>query len=191
MCVLILDGNTEGTTKINRITTILEEVLREKSWSYETVKLEEKSITACRGCFGCWLQTPGICIIDDDARGITRKMINSDVVVYLTPIVFGGYSNLLKAQVDRSIGLVHPFFTKIDGETHHRTRYDKYPSIFGIGINEHNDEVVSDLFKKHIHRNSINFHSPKSSSEVLSLSQNEHEVRKALARGLSRLEGGI
>lgn len=39
-----------------------------------------------------------------------------------------------KKGLDRLIGLVSPFFTKIAGETHHRPRYDRYPALLAVGV---------------------------------------------------------
>ena len=88
-------------------------------------------IRPCIGCFGCWVQTPGECLIDDAARQIAPAIIGSDLVIYLTPVTFGGYSSELKKALDRCICLILPFFTKIDGEMHHKPRYDRYPGCSG------------------------------------------------------------
>ncbi|MFW9933280.1 MAG: flavodoxin family protein [Candidatus Thorarchaeota archaeon] len=130
MKILVLDGISES----NRISTDILESFRviseHSSFELEVVHLKEHKISYCRGCFGCWVKTPGECVIDDDARNICAKIINSDIVIYLTPIVFGAYSPTLKVLLDRSIPLIHPFFKKIQGEYHHQKRYNKYPSIF-------------------------------------------------------------
>jgi len=46
-------------------------------------------IAACVGCFGCWVKTPGNCVIDDYGRETTRKAIQSDLMVGLIPVTFG------------------------------------------------------------------------------------------------------
>ncbi len=90
--------------------------LRSLRWEAENLILRDIDIAPCVGCFGCWLQTPGISLIDDAAREVTRKIMGSDLVAYVTPITFGGYLSDLKKALDRSIGLISPFFTRIGGE---------------------------------------------------------------------------
>jgi hypothetical protein len=41
----------------------------------------------------------------------------------------GFISSLLKNTMDRNIPLVHPHLEEVDGEAHHKKRYDKYPVI--------------------------------------------------------------
>lgn len=188
MHILILDGRIEKSSKDDMILDSLQEIAKGRHWSIEAISLNTRSIAPCKGCFGCWLKTPGTCIINDDAREITKKMINSDILIYLTPIVFGGYSHLLKSQIDRSIGLVHPFFKRINGEIHHRTRYRKYPSIFGIGISQLDESMIGDLFKKHIQRNAINFHSPHHATEIIPIDQDKSAIMESLSHGLANLE---
>jgi multimeric flavodoxin WrbA len=113
-------------------------------------------VEPCIGCFGCWVKTPGICIIKDDAPEITRTIVRSDLAVYLTPITFGGYSSLIKRQLDRSIGMMRPEFSNVAGETHHRVRYANYPRILGLGMMEKPDAEMEDTFKFMIRRNALN-----------------------------------
>ncbi|MGY5878715.1 MAG: flavodoxin family protein [Candidatus Thorarchaeota archaeon] len=160
MNALILDGTSEVSPFSKRSLEALQEILDKHSIPFEIITLREKTISHCRGCFECWIKTPGICTISDDALDITRKMIQSDLVVYFTPIRFGGYSHLLKAQLDRSICLVLPTFGKFHGEIHHKKRYEVYPSILGIGLHDDENPESAALFKEHIHRNALNLHSP-------------------------------
>jgi len=49
----------------------------------------------------------------------------------------GFLSSLMKNTMDRNIPLVHPHLEEVDGEVHHKKRYDKYPGHFipaGEGI---------------------------------------------------------
>lgn len=180
MKALVLDGRTEQTAFNDMTLATLVSVLSNQGYEAEVVALREKSIHYCRGCFGCWLETPGICVIDDDAREITRKMIQSDVVVYLTPIVFGGYSHLLKKQVDRSIGLVHPHFDKVGDEHHHRKRYDQYPCIFGVGLQRDSEPELASLFRTHIQRNALNLHSPSAGTVTIHSGMESEVIRRAV-----------
>lgn len=188
MNALILDGTIEKTVFGDRSLEALQEVFDKQSIPSETVVLRELSIAHCRGCFDCWIKTPGICIIEDEARDITRKMIQSDLLVYFTPIFFGGYSQFLKAQLDRSICLILPMFGKFHGETHHKKRYETYPSLLGIGLLSDNETEQADLFREHIYRNSLNLHSPHAESVILQSNFDYQKMTQTIGEALSDME---
>jgi len=188
MNALILDGTIENTVFGDRSLEALQEVLDKQSISSETIILREQDIAHCRGCFDCWVKTPGICIINDEARNITRKMIQSDLVVYFTPIVFGGYSPFLKAQLDRSIGLLLPTFGKFHGEIHHNKRYETYPAMLGVGLLTNNEPKQAELFREHIHRNSLNLHNPCAESVILQPDFDFPKMTQTIGEVLSDME---
>jgi multimeric flavodoxin WrbA len=129
--------------------------------------MKNLDIKPCSGCFKCWIKTPGVCITDDIARDVTRNFIQSDLVVFLTPITFGGYSSELKKGLDRSLGIMLPYFTKIDGKVHHKKRYEKYPSIIAVGTLPKSDSIQEKIFKNLVSRNAINAHTPHHASDVV------------------------
>jgi len=131
---------------------------------------------------------PGGCLIDDAAREVSRKMIGSDLVVYVTPITFGGYSSELKKALDRSIGLISPFFTRINGEVHHRKRYAQAPKLLGVGIVHEPDEESERIFKTLIGRNAINMHNPAHAACVVYEDQSDHEIQAITRATLGELE---
>lgn len=85
-----------------------------------------EKICACTGCFGCWLKTPGRCVIKDgfdDLGGIWGKC---DEAIIISRCVYGGFSPFVKNIFDRSISYVHPDFRFRKGEMHHRRRYSNH-----------------------------------------------------------------
>lgn len=167
MKILVLDGTFETSDSVTAILDHFGILAQQNSWILEVLTLRDLDISYCRGCFGCWVQTPGECIIKDDSPQISRKIINSDIVVYLTPIVFGAYSPYLKVALDRSICLVHPFFKKINGEYHHRKRYDHYASILGIGLLPSPDPELEEIFKRNVIRNALNMHASSAHVQIV------------------------
>jgi len=73
----------------------------------EKIFLADKRIGFCTGCLTC-LETKK-CHIHDDANDIIKKMNNSDVVVFATPIYYGGMSGQLKTLIDRTCQILHNF----------------------------------------------------------------------------------
>ncbi|QUI24497.1 flavodoxin family protein [Vallitalea pronyensis] len=167
MKALILNGSRKGETHIETPHSIATKLLEESNYEVTSFLLHELDIKNCIGCYGCWLKTPGICTIDDLGRDIAKSIIQSDLVVYLTPIVFGGVSSELKKVVDRIIPLVLPFFTRVNGEVHHKPRYDKYPRVIVLGVLPQKNEAMEIPFKKLIERNALNWFNPQYSGTVL------------------------
>jgi len=160
MKAIILNGARNNEKILDDVHKIVSAKLSDLNWDVKPFILRELNITHCVGCFECWVKTPGICRFKDDGPQIAEEWIKSDLVIYITPVVFGGYSSELKKALDRIICLIAPFFMKIDGETHHKPRYEKYPSLMGIGVLPQSDPDSEKIFKTLVYRNSLNFHSP-------------------------------
>jgi len=160
MKALILDGTKSNNNESIKIFDLMLEELKNLNWEVISIVLEDKNLAYCTGCFGCWIQTPGECVIKDFEENVVRDMIHSDLIIYLTPIMFGGYSSILKKALDRQIGRVLPYFTKIDGEVHHSKRYEKLQSLLSIGLLEKHDTEKEEIFKTLVARNAINMWAP-------------------------------
>ncbi len=167
MKAVLLDGSRHGDSSSQLVRPAIATELKAHGWSLQPFTLRELEIHHCWGCFGCWVQTPGRCLINDVARDIAAAVINSDLVIHLTPVTFGGYSSELKKALDRMICLVSPFFTKIGGEIHHKPRYERFPYLLGIGTVEQADEELKRIFTKLVHRNAINMHAPAYAADVI------------------------
>jgi hypothetical protein len=141
--------------------------LEERGVSVHHIPLREVEASDCVGCFGCWVRTPGVCVQDDAGRGIPEAMMDSDVTVGLTPVVFGGPSYHLKKALDRIIGLTHPFFTRINGEIHHKPRYARYPNLMFVGVLPEEDERQRRIFVEWATRVAIDFHPQKRAVTVV------------------------
>jgi len=180
--VCVLDGRREaGDGQANSLRA-LDGALSGHEWRVTGYRLAELDVAACRGCFACWVRTPGVCIIDDVGREIAESVIRSDVLILLTPITFGGYASALKSAVDRLIPLILPYFQRIDGEVHHVKRYERYPSLLGVGLLPGADPKQEKTFRTVVERNGINLHAPTVRAEVV---YDGADVPEAIARALS------
>jgi multimeric flavodoxin WrbA len=90
--VLLLDGSPEGDEFLEAVRRALLEEIEESGAEAHSIVLRDGDPAPCRGCFGCWIRTPGVCVIADSGRDIARRAVRSDILVYLTPVTFGGYS---------------------------------------------------------------------------------------------------
>ena len=86
-------GNTE---------LLLDEVLRgakDKGAEVEKICLSDLKVGACNECEACY--RTGECVIKDDFDEILRKFIETDRLVFASPIFFMGLPAQAKAVVDR------------------------------------------------------------------------------------------
>lgn len=90
---------------------------------------DDGTIRPCIGCFGCWIKTPGQCVIPDAYQTMARRIHAAEEVVVCTKWTYGGFSPFVKNVFDRSIGVVLPFFEIVDGEMHHQKRYPEAKPI--------------------------------------------------------------
>jgi len=160
MRAVILNGAFAGDETCAAVERELSSALAGLGWGVECLELRDLTIAYCKGCFGCWVKTPGVCPTRDNAGAVTRSFIRSDLAVLLTPVVFGGYSSELKKALDRSAGIVLPFFTRINGEVHHQPRYQRYPSLLAIGVVDRANRTEQRIFRTLVGRNAINLHAP-------------------------------
>ncbi|MBI3173250.1 MAG: NAD(P)H-dependent oxidoreductase [Chloroflexi bacterium] len=154
MKTLILDGSHAGDPMAEKLNTALHAQLPDA----ETLVLREQRIGNCAGDFFCWVRSPGLCNTDDDNRVIAEKIMHSDLVIYLTPVTFGGVSSALKRAVDHQIQNISPFFTTINGEIHHQRRYPRYPDTLSIGWMDTPDAQAEAIFRHLAERNAINMY---------------------------------
>lgn len=87
------------------------------------------SIRHCLGCFGCWLKTPGTCVLKDRAQITPALLASCSELLIVSRLVYGGFSPEIKRVLDRSIGYLLPFFQIKNNEMHHFTRYENALAI--------------------------------------------------------------
>ena len=176
MSILILDGfPAESSSKLQAL--LLE---AEAAPEVEYISLAKTEIRHCQGCFSCWLITPGECVIQDAGNDIARKYINSDAVILLTPVTFGGYSSVLKKALDRMIPNICGLFTQYQGETHHVRRYSRYPALVILGVQDIVDQEAADIFHELAYRNSLNLYPTTMASYVFNEATETEQLRADL-----------
>jgi multimeric flavodoxin WrbA len=119
------------------------------------------AVKSCVGCFGCWIKTPGRCVIDDRIADVPGIMGRSRELILVSELTYGGLSPDLKAIIDRMIPSMLPFFTVVDGKTRHRPRYARetdfalsyyfyrYENTEGLSIEGESDKPLQSFAKAH------------------------------------------
>jgi multimeric flavodoxin WrbA len=115
----------------------LENKLEERSeHDIKYFKLRDLKINYCTGCWDCWLKTSGLCALKDDQEKILKYIPHVDHMIFLSPILIGYESSLIKTFKDRFIPTVQPYIRIHHGEQHHYSRYKHLPKISFIGIED-------------------------------------------------------
>jgi multimeric flavodoxin WrbA len=188
MKAVLLDGSSAADQTGERVRTILSAELQARGWEVESVILRDKKIADCAGDFLCWIRTPGVCKSNDDNRAIDAAIISSDLLVYLTPVTFGGYSSVLKRMVDHQIPNISPFFVRIEGETHHAKRYETYPKLLAVGWMEAGDGPKGIVFRHLVQRNALNMHCEDYVSALVEGDPSDEELTQSAQQWLDELQ---
>lgn len=154
MKAYILSDSDFQTEAFRKLESMVKCHLKERSFEIEEKQLGREELAYCMGCFGCWIKKPGECVINDSMTEINRAFMTSDIVFYLSPVVFGQFSANIKNAVDRWLPNILPFFEiRPDGSTMHPPRYKSYPKTVMIGygdaLTEEDARLFSDITKKH------------------------------------------
>ena len=93
--------------------------------SEETVVIfDNDKIKPCICCYGCWLKTPGKCMINDGYNNMGELLSKCNKLIIISQCFYGGYSPFIKNVLDRSAcPYLLPLFKTKRGETHHPKRY--------------------------------------------------------------------
>jgi len=164
----------------NRASAAVMARMKALDWEVKAFALAGMEIKACRGCFSCWVKTPGRCVIEDDQESILRATAASDRVIWLTPITFGGYSPELKKALDRIIPIILPFFIKVRGATHHPLRYPLRRRLLAIGTQRQEDAASEGVFRRLVERNAVNMGDAEAATMVFSGDVSLAEMEKRI-----------
>ena len=122
-------GICGSARKNGNTATLLREALNATGMESELVFLSDLTIGFCSGCLSC-VKNKGVCIKDDDMKGLLEKMIESRAIVLGSPNYYYDVSGLMKNMIDRSISSSYlgigeytgmawhgwrPFFDKVGG----------------------------------------------------------------------------
>lgn len=154
MKALILSDKEFCTESYGQLHSCVLEYLAAQGFIVEEIAIGREDLTFCMGCFGCWVKSPGECVIKDMAARINEKYVNSDVVIYLSPLIYGQFSANIKNALDRWLPNILPFFIqRQDGSTIHPARYDNNPRqimiAYGDELPEEDVQLFTDINKKH------------------------------------------
>lgn len=160
MKILILNGITDDPNYLDYEKQLESSIKANTNidTDIQYFKLRDLNIHYCTGCWDCWLKTPGICAIKDDQEEILSAMPHADKILFVSPILVGYESSLLKRTKDRIIPYAHPYIEIYNGEQHHRQRYPHSPDFSVLLIkDELTEDCDLDVIKSTYERVALNF----------------------------------
>ncbi len=124
MKVLAINGSPRGrASNTRRLLGPLLEGAREGGAEVEEVYLQDLDVRPCKGCFTCWVKTPGKCVQQDDVAGLHEKMLAADVLVVGFGLYICGVPAGVQAMLERMLPLAEPWLTESGGMTTHPLRH--------------------------------------------------------------------
>lgn len=126
MKILAINGSPRGEKGNTEV--ILKPFLKgceEAGAETEIVYLKDKNIKHCSGCFTCWTKTPGKCIHKDDMEELLQKILESDIIVYATPLYYFTVTGIMKDFMDRMLPLNNREIVKKGENYTHPKRFGK------------------------------------------------------------------
>ena len=122
------------------------------------------NINGCMGCFGCWWVTPGKCTQRDDMDWILEQILDTDVIVWSSPVYHDNIIHYLQRLRERTLPLALPeFMLRDDGETTHPARYRKQRKNVVIATAGFPENSAFDVVKR-LFQNATHIHLPSSSA---------------------------
>lgn len=99
--VLILSGSPRKEGNSDLLSDEFAKGALEAGCDVEKIRVAEKNIGYCRGCYAC--KNTGKCAIKDDMAEVLQKIIDADVLVLASPVYFYSIDAQLKAVIDRTV----------------------------------------------------------------------------------------
>lgn len=104
MKVLVLNGSPRQQSDTMRVTNaFLDGIKKSGDHEIEVVDIIKHRLSPCMGCYGCWKNLDGRCVIDDYQNVILDKMRAADAVIWSFPLYCCGMPSHVKAVLDRML----------------------------------------------------------------------------------------
>jgi len=118
--------------------------MREAGAEVDVVHLRKKKIKNCIGCFTCMTKTPGQCVHKDDMTvELFPKWLESDIVIYASPLFHYTLNATMKAFIERTFPVCQPFLEQHGDVVNHPLRY-RHPAVALLSVAGFPQESVFD-----------------------------------------------
>lgn len=112
MKITAFNGSPRGESgNTNVMVTAFLKGAQDAGAEIENIFLANKEINHCKACGHCKV-SKGQCVIKDDMGDLITKYLDSDIVVFATPLHIDNVSGMTKVFMDRTFCIGNPFFEK-------------------------------------------------------------------------------
>ncbi|MCL2568756.1 MAG: flavodoxin family protein [Oscillospiraceae bacterium] len=123
MKILVINGSPRG--EYSNTMALTHAFLEGAGWpEAEILCAAGAEVKGCLGCFRCWSETPGQCVIEDDMAFVLPKLIAADVIIWSFPLYYYSVPGQLKNLIDRQLPLSLPGMAEGTQSGDHSFRYD-------------------------------------------------------------------
>lgn len=99
MKIVVLEGSPNRKGSSNILADCFRQGAEEAGHTVEIIDTAHANIHPCTGCIHCGYEGP--CMQKDDVEEIRRKILDADMMVFVTPLYYYGMSAQLKTMIDR------------------------------------------------------------------------------------------
>lgn len=99
MKIVILEGSPNKSGSSNLLANRFKQGAEEAGHTVDIIDTAHANIYPCTGCIHCGYDGP--CVQKDDVDAIRGKILDADMMVFVTPLYYYGMSAQLKTLVDR------------------------------------------------------------------------------------------
>lgn len=99
MKIVVLEGSPNKNGSSNLLADCFRQGAEEAGHTVEIIDAAHANIHPCTGCIHCGYEGP--CVQKDDIDRIRPKILEADMMVFVTPLYYYGMSAQLKILIDR------------------------------------------------------------------------------------------
>lgn len=99
MKIVVLEGSPNKNGSSNLLAKEFIRGAEESGHSVQIIDAAHANVHPCTGCIHCGYEGP--CVQKDDVDGIRQKILEADMMVFVTPLYYYGMSAQLKTLIDR------------------------------------------------------------------------------------------
>ncbi|MGL5692638.1 MAG: flavodoxin family protein [Peptostreptococcaceae bacterium] len=148
------------------------------------LKIREMNIEHCKACGACSKLKK--CVQKDDGFKIIEGYKDSDIIIFLTPIIYGAYSKELKKAIDRTMPIGDSKLLVKDGYMTHRVIYNN-KKIIVIGVLEKEDHDAEVSFGELVKANYYNMDWKSYSKEIIYTELSDNEINDKIESALKEM----
>jgi|LSQX01.2.fsa_nt_gb putative NADPH-quinone reductase len=115
----------------------------------EFMGVSDLDIKPCYACGGCTQKTFGKCLVRDDMDKIIPLLMKCETVIYTSPLLWGGFSYIVKKVVDK-MALTGSVFYKEKNKELVKGTISNMKKLIGIGVGDNVSDKERVSFENHI-----------------------------------------